>query len=69
MLSYLRNKEGRSVLPSSLSEKGNNFYLLIIIECERVLRSHFNFLWEVFFISKEAQQINNEIKDKEFVLA
>ena len=35
------------------------------MKCERVLRSHFNFILEVFFISKETQQINSEIKDKE----
>ena len=46
-------KQSVCSLPSSVGEKGNNFLYLFI------------FYQEVFFISKDAPQLNGEIRDKE----
>ena len=62
---YCHNKEERTVLPFSIGKKGNTYLYTI---SAGVLRSHFIFILyfkEVFFISKDAPQLNGEIKDKE----
>lgn len=56
-------KQSVCSLPSSVGEKGNNFLQLLSTGALRLYL--FIFYKEVFFISKDAPQLNGEIRDKE----
>ena len=64
MVIYFHNEEEHSFSPSAFSKKGNISFDLL--EYERfAFRAFIILLKEVFFIGKDAPQLNGEIRDKE----
>lgn len=64
MVIYSHNEEEHSFSPSAFSKKGNISFDLL--EYERfAFRAFIILLKEVFFIGKDAPQLNGEIRDKE----